>query len=64
MSFNHSKEKNHRRALKAFAESEALSDSDDEEGLDIIESSRKDLDLSQYIESQLMPPSMHSLSTY
>ncbi|KAF2822553.1 hypothetical protein CC86DRAFT_357488 [Ophiobolus disseminans] len=50
MSFNRSKEKDHRRAMRAFAESEALSNSEDEEGLDIIESSRKGLDLSQYIE--------------
>ncbi|KAF2032897.1 hypothetical protein EK21DRAFT_109649 [Setomelanomma holmii] len=50
MSFNRDKEKNHRRDLRAFAESEAQSDSDDEGGLDIIESSRKSLDLSQYIE--------------
>jgi SNF2 family DNA or RNA helicase len=52
MSFNTSKDKNHRRALRAFAESEAVSDSDDEDGLDIIGSSRKGLDLSQYIEGQ------------
>ncbi|KAF1846249.1 uncharacterized protein K460DRAFT_339291 [Cucurbitaria berberidis CBS 394.84] len=50
MSFN--RDKAHRRALRAFAESEAKSDSDSdgEEGLDIIESTRKGLDLSQYID--------------
>lgn len=50
MSFNGSTDKTHRRALRAFAESETLSNSDDEDGLDIIDSSRKGLDLSQYIE--------------
>jgi hypothetical protein len=50
MSFNYNKDKNHRRALRAFAESEDVSNSDDEDGLDIIGSSRKGLDLSQYIE--------------
>jgi hypothetical protein len=54
MSFNNSKDKNHRRALRAFAESEALSNSEDEDGLDIIETSRKGLDLSQYIDGQFM----------
>jgi SNF2 family DNA or RNA helicase len=52
MSFNSSKDKNHRRALRAFAESEDKSNSDDEDGLDIISSSRKGLDLSQYIDGQ------------
>jgi hypothetical protein len=52
MSFNSNKDKNHRRALQAFAESEDVSNSDDEDGLDIIGSSRKGLDLSQYIEGQ------------
>ncbi|KAH7066185.1 P-loop containing nucleoside triphosphate hydrolase protein [Paraphoma chrysanthemicola] len=50
MSLKRDKDKNHRRALRAFAESEAVSDSDDEDGLDIIGASRKSLDLSQYIE--------------
>jgi SNF2 family DNA or RNA helicase len=54
MSFNHSKDKNHRRALRAFAESESLSNSDDEDGLDIIGSSRKGLDLSQYIDGEFI----------
>lgn len=49
MSFT-DKEKGHRRALKAFAESEPVSDSDEDDGFDIIKSSRKELDLSQYIE--------------
>jgi hypothetical protein len=49
MSFERSKEKNHRRALRAFAESEAASDSDDD-GLDILEQSRCELNLSQYID--------------
>ncbi|KAL6704453.1 hypothetical protein ACN47E_008197 [Coniothyrium glycines] len=42
--------KDHRKALRAFAESEAQSSSGDEDGLDIINTSRKDLDLSQYID--------------
>jgi hypothetical protein len=54
MSLNSSKDKNHRRALRAFAESEAESNSDDEDGLDIIESSRKNLNLSQCIEGQFL----------
>jgi hypothetical protein len=49
MSFERSKEKNHRWALRAFAESEAASDSDDD-GLDILEQSRRELNLSQYID--------------
>lgn len=55
MSFNGSTDKTHRRALRAFAESETLSNSDDEDGLDIIDSSRKGLDLSQYIEGEFIP---------
>lgn len=54
MSFSRDKQKEHRRALRAFAESEAKSDSDEDDGLDIIESSRKGLDLSQYIDGQLI----------
>ncbi|KAH7406479.1 P-loop containing nucleoside triphosphate hydrolase protein [Phaeosphaeria sp. MPI-PUGE-AT-0046c] len=50
MSLSSRKDKNHRRAVRAFAESEDQSNSDDEDGLDIIVSSRKSLDLSQYIE--------------
>lgn len=34
--------------MRAFAESQMSSD--DEDGLDIVQSARKDLDLSQYIE--------------
>jgi hypothetical protein len=53
MSFRRDKSKNHKRALRAFAESEELNGSDDgEDDLDIIKSSRKDLDLSQYIDGQ------------
>lgn len=48
------KDKGHERALRAFAESQMSSDSED--GLDIIESTRKNLDLSQYIEGQQMQP--------
>ncbi|KAL1596368.1 hypothetical protein SLS60_009014 [Paraconiothyrium brasiliense] len=40
--------KEHERALRAFAESQMSSD--DEDGLDIVQSARKGLDLSQYIE--------------
>ncbi|KAI8932416.1 hypothetical protein NX059_010602 [Plenodomus lindquistii] len=50
MSFVRDKAKEHRRALRAFAESEPVNSSDDEDGLDIIESSRKGLNLSQYID--------------
>jgi SNF2 family DNA or RNA helicase len=64
MSFNASKEKNHRRALRAFAESEAASNSDDEDGLDIIKSSREGLDLSQYIDGQsTIPTRLHRINT-
>jgi SNF2 family DNA or RNA helicase len=52
MSYNSGKDKDHRRALRAFAESEALSNSEDEHGLDIVQASRKGLDLSQYIGRQ------------
>jgi SNF2 family DNA or RNA helicase len=54
MSWTNGKGKTYRRALRAFAESEAISNSEDEDGLDIIGSSRKSLDLSQYIEGQFM----------
>ncbi|KAJ4364136.1 hypothetical protein N0V83_009591 [Neocucurbitaria cava] len=50
MSFSRNQARGHRRALRAFAESEAKSDSDDEDDLDIIRSTRKGLDLSQYID--------------
>ncbi|KAH7377355.1 P-loop containing nucleoside triphosphate hydrolase protein [Pyrenochaeta sp. MPI-SDFR-AT-0127] len=50
MTAGRDKDKEHRRALRAFAESEQNSDSDSEDGLDIIGSSRKGLDLSQYID--------------
>lgn len=64
MSFSASKEKSHRRALRAFAESEALSNSDDEDGLDIVNSSRKDLDFSQYIDGQSSNPTrLHFMHT-
>ncbi len=53
MSFSADKQKAHRRALRAFAESEAKSDSEDDD-LDIIRSRRKELDLSQYIEGCLL----------
>jgi hypothetical protein len=49
MSLKRSKDKDHRRALRSFAESEALSNSDDDDGLDIIGASRRGLDLSQDI---------------
>ncbi|KAL5116345.1 hypothetical protein ACEQ8H_005803 [Pleosporales sp. CAS-2024a] len=51
MSVDTGKSKNHRRALRAFAESETLSDSDGDDGLDIVKSPRKGLDLSEYIEA-------------
>lgn len=40
------------RALQSFAESEDVSDEESGNGFDIIESSRKALDLSQYIEGE------------
>jgi hypothetical protein len=54
MPFNRGKAKSHRRVLRAFAESEAMSDTDGDEGLDIIESSRKGLDISPLTDRQLM----------
>lgn len=54
MSSSWDKAKEHRRALRAFAESENVNSSDNEDGLDIIGSSRKALDISQYIDGQLM----------
>ncbi|OAL57374.1 hypothetical protein IQ07DRAFT_497160 [Pyrenochaeta sp. DS3sAY3a] len=50
MSFTGNNQRDHRRALRAFAESEMNSNSDTDSGLDIIASSRKTLNLSQYIE--------------
>ncbi|KAF2677380.1 hypothetical protein K458DRAFT_350411 [Lentithecium fluviatile CBS 122367] len=49
MSRSKDKDKEHERALRAFAESQMSSDSED--GLDIVQSTRKGLDLSQYIEA-------------
>ena len=47
------KARDHQRALRAFAESEIQSDTDDgDDGLDIIQSSRKGLNLSQYVDGQ------------
>lgn len=63
MSFNRTTTKYHRNALRAFAESEARSGSDDEDGLDIIESSRKGLDLSQYIDGRSIPPARQATPT-
>jgi hypothetical protein len=54
MSFSRTKaNKEHHRALQAFAESEAVSGEDSDDDFDIIESSRKELNLSQYIEGKL-----------
>jgi hypothetical protein len=38
--------------MRAFAESEAQSNSDSDDGLDIIKSSKQTLDLSQYIQGR------------
>jgi hypothetical protein len=46
----------HGRALRAFAESEVSTDSED--GLDIIKSSRKGLDLSLEIDGQSIVPAV------
>ncbi|KAF3045351.1 hypothetical protein E8E11_007679 [Didymella keratinophila] len=52
MSFSRSKSnKEYHRALQSFAESEAVSGEESDDGLDIVGSSRKDLNLSQYIEA-------------
>ncbi|KAL1644855.1 hypothetical protein SLS61_008536 [Didymella pomorum] len=52
MSFLRSKSnKEYHRALQSFAESEVVSGEESDDGLDIVESSRKELDLSQYIEA-------------
>jgi hypothetical protein len=53
--------KDHERALRAFAESQMSSD--DEDGLDILQSARRSLDLSQYIEGAPVPASPF-LSSY
>ena len=51
MTSSRDKSKGQRKALRAFAESEEMSSSDtDDDGLDIIKTSRKDLDISQYID--------------
>lgn len=62
MSFSKDKAKEHRRAIRAFAESEPLNSSDNEDGLDIIASSRKGLNLSQYIDvlTQSQSQSQHA----
>lgn len=54
MSFNRDKPKNQRNALKAFAASENTSGSstDDDDGLDIVKTSKKKMDLAQYIGGQ------------
>ena len=44
----HKNSEDHQRALRAFAESQMSSDSED--GLDIVQATRKGLDLSQYTE--------------
>jgi hypothetical protein len=52
MSSRHAKERDHSRAMRAFAESEAQSNSESDDGLDIVKSSRQTLQLSQYIDGQ------------
>ena len=55
MSFSHGKtSKDYHNALHSFAESNAVSDEESEDGFDIVKSSRKTLDLSQYIEGKWM----------
>ena len=59
MSFGREKSKNNQKGVRAIAESgESFSDSDgaEDDGLDIIEKSRKGLDLSQYIDGQSILP--------
>ena len=50
MSFKTSKD--YHKALQSFAESNDVSDEESEDGFDIVKSSRKTLDLSQYIEGK------------
>lgn len=53
MSFSHPRSKPNKefhRALQSFAESEAISGEESDDEFDIVKSSRKGLDLSQYIE--------------
>lgn len=52
MASDHNIDKNQRRTVRALAESEAQSDRDVDDGLDIINISRQELDLSQYIDGQ------------
>ncbi|KAF9690587.1 hypothetical protein EKO04_011339 [Ascochyta lentis] len=63
MSFSRTKaNKEHHRALQAFAESEAVSGEDSDDGFDIVQSSRRDLDLLPYIEAltQTQTQSQHA----
>ena len=69
MSSSHDNSKCQQTALKAFAESENTSDSntddddDDDDGLDIVKTSRRNLDLMQHIESGQQPSiSVHRYS--
>lgn len=53
MSFSRSKSsKEYHRALQSLAESEAVSGDESDDGFDIVESSRRGLDLSQCIEGK------------
>ena len=53
MSFSHGKtSKDYHKVLQSFTESNAVSDEESEDGFDIVKSSRKTLDLSQYIEGK------------
>lgn len=57
MSFSRTKSsKEYHRALQSFAESEAVSGEESDDGLDIVGSSRKELDLSQYIGGEMSIP--------
>lgn len=59
MSFSRDKSNDRQKGIRAIAESgEEFSDGDgaEDDGLDIIKSSKKGLDLSQYIDGQLMFP--------
>lgn len=56
MSFSRTKsDRDYQRALQSFAESEAVSGEESDDGFDIVESSRKVVDLSQYIEGGTPP---------
>lgn len=56
MSFARTKtDREYHKALQSFAESESVEGEESDDGFDIVKSSRKGLDLSQYIEGKGIP---------